>query len=196
MGEKEHDGRHKGRLRRKAYVTGLSLAKATGGSWLKKWKATVTPDPNRPLRGNGSELNPPSNMFLGLPLRSKSVLRNSGRICLASRSQGNVCFASSSTTERARLPHWNEETCGFRSPALVGRIDFGEIELRGKRPDSVPLLADCSFRLLRTKLFFAAKDFVLLVYSLLPSCFALETANAVPHNKEGFFPTSTHLFIT
>ena len=196
MGEKEHDGRHKGRLRRKAYVTGLSLAKATGGSWLKKWKATVTPDPNRPLRGNGSELNSPSNMFLGLPLRFKSVLRNSGRICLASRSQGNVCFASSSTTERARLPHWNEATCGFRSPALVGRIDFGEIELRGKRPDRVPLLADCSFRLLRTKLFFAAKDFVLLVYSLLPSCFALETANAVPHNKEGFFPTSTHLFIT
>ena len=113
-------------------------------------------------------------MFLGLPLRSKSVLRNSGRICLASRSQGNVCFASSSTTERARLPHWNEATCGFRSPALVGRIDFGEIELRGKRPDRVPLLADCSFRLLRTKLFFAAKDFVLLVYSLLPSCFASE----------------------
>ena len=78
----------------------------------------------------------------------------------------------------------------------AGRIDFGEIELRGKRPDSVPLLADCSFRLLKTKLFSAAKDFVLLVYSLLPSCFALETANAVPHNKEGFFPTSTHLFIT
>ena len=151
--------------------------------------------PQTALR-EGAELNSPSNMFLGLPLRSKSVLRNSGRICLASRSQGNVCFASSSTTERARLPHWNEATCGFRSPALVGRIDFGEIELRGKRPDSVPLLADCSFRLLRTKLFFAAKDFVLLVYSLLPSCFALETANAVPHNKEGFFPTSTHLFIT
>ena len=124
-------------------------------------------------------------MFLGLPLRSKSVLRNSGRICLASRSQGNVCFASSSTTERARLPHWNEATCGFRSPALVGRIDFGEIELRGKRPDRVPLLADCSFRLLRTKLFFAAKDFVLLVYSLLPSCFALETANAVPPCQGG-----------
>ena len=67
----------------------------------------------------------------------------------------------------------------------AGRIDFGEIELRGKRPDSVPLLADCSFRLLRTKLFFAAKDFVLLVYSLLPSCFALETANAVPPHQGG-----------
>ena len=93
--------------------------------------------PQTALR-EGAELNSPSNMFLGLPLRSKSVLRNSGR------------------------------------------IDFGEIELRGKRPDRVPLLADCSFRLLRTKLFFAAKDFVLLVYSLLPSCFALETAKAVP----------------
>ena len=39
----------------------------------------------------------------------------------------------------------------------------------------------------KDKTIFAAKDFVLLVYSLLPSCFALETANAVPHNKEGFF---------
>ena len=68
MGEKEHDGRHKGRLRRKAYVTGLSLAKATGGSWLKKWKATVTPDPNRPLTGDGSKLNSPRDMFLRLPL--------------------------------------------------------------------------------------------------------------------------------
>ena len=61
--------------------------------------------PKPPLRGNGSELNSPSNMFFGLPLRFKSVLRNSGRICLVSRSQGNVRFASSSTTERARLPH-------------------------------------------------------------------------------------------
>ena len=69
--------------------------------------------------------------------------------------------------------------------AKAGRIDFGEIELRGERPDRVPLLADCSFRLLRTKLFFAAKDFVLLVYSLLPSCFALETAKAVPLWRDG-----------
>ena len=63
-------------------MTGLSLAKATGGSWLKKWKATVTPDPNRPLRGNGSELDSPRDMFLGLSLRFKIVLRNSGRIYL------------------------------------------------------------------------------------------------------------------
>ena len=122
MGEKEHDGRHKGRLRRKAYVTGPSLAKATCGSWLKKWKATVTPDPNRPLRGNGSELHSPSHMSLGLSLRFKSVLRNSGRIYLAA-ARMETSPHSSSTTERARLPHFNEATCGFRSPALVGRID-------------------------------------------------------------------------
>ena len=70
-------------------------------------------------------------------------------------------------------------------PALAGRIDFGEIELRDKRPDASPLLADCLFQLLRTKLFSAAKDFVLQVYSLLPSCFALETANAVPLWQDG-----------
>ena len=122
MEEKEHDGRHKGRLRRKAYVTGPSLAKATGGSWLKKWKATVTPDPNRPLRGNGSELHSPSHMSLGLSLRFKSVLRNSGRIYLAA-ARMETSPHSSSTTERARLPHFNEATCGFRSPALAGRID-------------------------------------------------------------------------
>ena len=38
--------------------------------------------PQTALR-EGVELNSPSNMFLGLPLRSKSVLRNSGRICFA-----------------------------------------------------------------------------------------------------------------
>jgi hypothetical protein len=74
---------------------------------------------------------------------------------------------------------------GESHSALAGRIDFGEIELRDKRPDRVPLLADCSFQLLRTKLFSAAKDFVLQVYSLLPSCFALETAKAVPLWRDG-----------
>ena len=38
--------------------------------------------PQTALR-EGAELNSPSNMFLGLLLRSKSVLRNSGRICFA-----------------------------------------------------------------------------------------------------------------
>ena len=51
MGEKEHDGRHKGRLRRKAYVTGLSLAKATCGSWLKKWKGHCNAGPKLPPAG-------------------------------------------------------------------------------------------------------------------------------------------------
>ena len=74
---------------------------------------------------------------------------------------------------------------GESRSALAGRIDFGEIELRDKRPDRVPLLEDCSFRLLRTKLFSAAKDFVFQVYSLLPSCFALETAKAVPPCQGG-----------
>jgi len=74
---------------------------------------------------------------------------------------------------------------GESRSALAGRIDFGKIELRDKRPDRVPLLADCLFQLLRTKLFSAAKDFVLQVYSLLPSCFALETAKAVPLWRDG-----------
>ena len=133
MEEKEHDGRHKGRLRRKAYETGPSLAKATCGSWLKKWKATVTPDPNRPLRGNGSELHSPSHMSLGLSLRFKSVLRNSGRIYLAA-ARMETSPHSSSTTERARLPHFNEATCGFRSPALAGRIDSTSRVPRRKDP--------------------------------------------------------------
>ena len=81
----------------------------------------------------------------------------------------------------------------------AGRIDFGEIELRGKRPDSVPLLADCSFRLLRTKLFSAAKDFVLQVSSLLPPRVALATAKAVTKQawwvvdeEGGLCPTSPY----
>ena len=60
--------------------------------------------PKPPLRGNGSELNSPSNMFFGLPLRFKSVLRNSGRIYLAA-ARMETSPHSSSTTERARLPH-------------------------------------------------------------------------------------------
>ena len=69
-------------------------------AWLKECKhswqkdrtgkdSSAGPKPSL-FRSVGPELNSPSNMFLGLPLRSKSVLRNSGRICLANRSQGNV----------------------------------------------------------------------------------------------------------
>ena len=123
MGEKEHDGRHKGRLRQKAYVTGPSLAKATCSSWLKKWKATVTPDPNRPLRGNGYELDSPRDMFLGLSLRFKSVLRNSGRIYLAA-ARMETSPHSSSTTERARLPHFNEASVRLSVPRPGGADRF------------------------------------------------------------------------
>ena len=132
MGEKEHDGRHKGRLRRKAYVTGLSLAKATGGSWLKKWKATVTPDPNRPLRGNGSELDSPRDMFLGLSLRFKSDLRNSGRIYLTA--------VRKETSLPLLIHHQNREILmminflkftGFGPPPWWGGSTL-RVELRGK----------------------------------------------------------------
>ena len=91
--------------------------------------AGLKPPPNG---GTGPNLIRPGTCFSDFRYRFKSVLRNSGRICLASRSQGNVRFASSSTTERARLPHFNKATCGFRSPALAGRLDFREIEFRGK----------------------------------------------------------------
>ena len=79
----------------------------------------------------GAELHSPRDIFLGLALRFKSVLRNSGRIYLTAVRK-ETSLRSSSTTERARLPHFNEATCGFRSPALAGRIDFREIEFRGK----------------------------------------------------------------
>ena len=62
-----------------------------------------SPDPNRPLRGNGSELNSPSNMFLGLPLRSKSVLRNSGRICFATAHDETSLRSSSTTIKEVML---------------------------------------------------------------------------------------------
>ncbi len=39
---------------------------------------------------------------------------------------------SSSTTERARLPHYNEAICDFQSPALAGRIDSSSRVLRQK----------------------------------------------------------------
>ena len=132
MGEKEHDGRHKGRLRQKAYVTGPSLAKATCSSWLKKWKATVTPDPNRPLRGNGYELDSPRDMFLGLSLRFKSVLRNSGRIYLTA--------VRKETSLPLLIHHQNREILmminflkftGFGPPPWWGGSTL-RVELRGK----------------------------------------------------------------
>ena len=113
-------------------MTGLSLAKATGGSWLKKWKATVTPDPNRPLRGNGSELDSPRDMFLGLSLRFKSDLRNSGRIYLTA--------VRKETSLPLLIHHQNREILmminflkftGFGPPPWWGGSTL-RVELRGK----------------------------------------------------------------
>ena len=97
------------------------------------YKANDRTSPPQTALRVGAELHSPRDMFLGLSLRFKIVLRNSGRIYLAT-ARMETSPRSSSTTERARLPHFNEATCGFRSPALAGRIDFREIEFRGKIP--------------------------------------------------------------
>ena len=97
------------------------------------YKANDRTSPPQTALRVGAELHSPRDIFLGLALRSKSDLRNSGRIYLTAVRK-ETSLRSSSTTERARLPHFNEATCGFRSPALVGRIDFREIEFRGKIP--------------------------------------------------------------
>ena len=95
------------------------------------YKANDRTSPPQTALRVGAELHSPRDMFLGLSLRFKSVLRNSGRIYLTAVRK-ETSLRSSSTTERARLPHFNEATCGFRSPALAGRIDFREIEFRGE----------------------------------------------------------------
>ena len=95
------------------------------------YKANDRTSPPQTALRVGAELHSPRDIFLGLALRFKSDLRNSGRIYLTAVRK-ETSLRSSSTTERARLPHFNEATCGFRSPALAGRIDFREIEFRGK----------------------------------------------------------------
>ena len=95
------------------------------------YKANDRTSPPQTALRVGAELHSPRDMFLGLSLRFKSDLRNSGRIYLTAVRK-ETSLRSSSTTERARLPHFNEATCGFRSPALAGRIDFREIEFRGE----------------------------------------------------------------
>ena len=97
------------------------------------YKANDRTSPPQTALRVGAELHSPRDIFLGLALRFKSDLRNSGRIYLTAVRK-ETSLRSSSTTERARLPHFNEATCGFRSPALAGRIDFREIEFRGKIP--------------------------------------------------------------
>ena len=95
------------------------------------YKANDRTSPPQTALRVGAELHSPRDIFLGLALRFKSDLRNSGRIYLTAVRK-ETSLRSSSTTERARLPHFNEATCGFRSPALAGRIDFREIEFRGE----------------------------------------------------------------
>ena len=124
-------------------MTGLKTISMKSANILMRWlwkelelifencKANDRASPPQTALREGAELHSPRDMFLGLSLRFKSVLRNSGRIYLAA-ARMETSPHSSSTTERARLPHFNEATCGFRSPALAGRIDFKEIEFRGK----------------------------------------------------------------
>ena len=115
-------------------MTGLKTISMKSANILMRWlwkeqelifencKANDRASPPQTALREGAELHSPRDMFLGLSLRFKSVLRNSGRIYLAA-ARMETSPHSSSTTERARLPHFNEATCGFRSPALAGRID-------------------------------------------------------------------------
>ena len=124
-------------------MTGLKTISMKSANILMRWlwkeqelifencKANDRASPPQTALREGAELHSPRDMFLGLSLRFKSVLRNSGRIYLTAVRK-ETSLRSSSTTERARLPHFNEATCGFRSPALAGRIDFREIEFRGE----------------------------------------------------------------
>ena len=81
----------------------------------------ITSAPNRVLRTGRrikSVLKHVSRTFAPLQKHPSKP----GRTCLAfARKETSLRF--SSTTKRARLPHFNEATCGFWSPALVGRLD-------------------------------------------------------------------------
>nr|DAP16747.1 MAG TPA: hypothetical protein [Caudoviricetes sp.] len=70
------------------------------------------------------------NRVLRTGRRIKSVLKHVFRTF----ARKETSLRSSSTTKRARLPHFNEATCGFRSPALAGRIDSTSRVLRRKDP--------------------------------------------------------------
>ncbi len=59
------------------------------------------------------------NRVLRTGRRIKSVLKHVSRTF----ARKETSLRSSSTTKRARLPHFNEATCGFWSPALVERLD-------------------------------------------------------------------------
>ena len=59
------------------------------------------------------------NRVLRTGRRIKSVLKHVFRTF----ARKETSLRSSSTTKRARLPHFNEATCGFWFPALVERLD-------------------------------------------------------------------------
>ena len=91
--------------------------------YLKKenGEKAITSAPNRVLRTGRrikSVLKHVSRTFAPLQKHPSKP----GRICLAF-ARKETSLRSSSTTKRARLPHFNEATCGFWFPALVGRLD-------------------------------------------------------------------------
>ena len=92
----------------------------------------ITSAPNRVLRTGRRIKSVLKHVFRTFaPLQKRPS--KPGRICLAF-ARKETSLRSSSTTKRARLPHFNEATCGFRSPALAGRIDSTSRVLRRKDP--------------------------------------------------------------
>ena len=81
----------------------------------------ITSAPNRVLRTGRRIKSVLKHVFRTFaPLQKRPS--KPGRICLAF-ARKETSLRSSSTTKRARLPHFNEATCGFWSPALVERLD-------------------------------------------------------------------------
>ena len=68
------------------------------------------------------------NRVLRTGRRIKSVLKHVFRTF----ARKETSLRSSSTTKRARLPHFNEATCGFWFPALVGRLYESSSEAKHK----------------------------------------------------------------
>ena len=95
--------------------------------YLKKenGEKAITSAPNRVLRTGRRIKSVLKHVFRTFaPLQKRPS--KPGRICLAF-ARKETSLRSSSTTKRARLPHFNEATCGFRSPGSTLRV-----ELRGK----------------------------------------------------------------
>ena len=94
--------------------------------YLKKenGEKAITSAPNRVLRTGRRIKSVLKHVFRTFaPLQKRPS--KPGRICLAF-ARKETSLRSSSTTKRARLPHFNEATCGFWSPALVERLDVSQ----------------------------------------------------------------------